>query len=101
MRREDFQMEGFIAVLGFWVFMIALVVKKPIAQYIELKRSKGTDNETKALSERVQQLESAVVTMVKDIQEVKDTSEFAHKLLIDSAQQIADAHKLLTHNANQ
>jgi uncharacterized protein YndB with AHSA1/START domain len=94
-------MEGILAIVGFWVCMIALALKKPMTAFIELKRTKAAEGEGSKLAERVQQLESAVVTMGKDIQEVKDTSEFAHKLLIDSAQQIAEAHKLITNNAQQ
>jgi uncharacterized protein YndB with AHSA1/START domain len=93
-------MEGVLAILGFWIFMIAIVVKKPLMAYLEKSKEASKDLNS-PLADRVNQLESAVVTMGKDIQEVKDTSEFAHKLLIDSAHQIADAHKLLTHNAQQ
>jgi len=92
-------MDGIIAILGFWVFWIAWLLKKPLMAYIE--QNKVVNKDVSTLSERVAQLEGSIVTMGKDIQEVKDTSEFAHKLLIDSAQQIADAHKLLTNNAQQ
>jgi uncharacterized protein YndB with AHSA1/START domain/predicted nucleic acid-binding Zn-ribbon protein len=92
-------MTDIIAVLGFFTFWIAVIMRKPLMAYIE--QSKVAHKDVTALSERVQQLEGSIVTMGKDIQEVKDTSEFAHKLLIDSAQQIADAHKLLTNNAQQ
>src|SRR5689334_15939323 len=91
-------MEGVLAVLGFWLFWIAVVLKKPLMAYIERTKVVTQDS---ALTERVQHLEGSIVTMGKDLQEVKDTSEFAHKLLIDSAQQIAEAHKLLTFNAQQ
>jgi uncharacterized protein YndB with AHSA1/START domain/cell division protein FtsB len=92
-------MEGIIAVLGFWIFLLAIIAKKPLMAYIE--QSKVANKDVAALTQRVQQLENSVVTIGTDIQEVKDTSEFAHRLLIDSAQQIADAHKLLTQNVQQ
>jgi uncharacterized protein YndB with AHSA1/START domain/predicted nucleic acid-binding Zn-ribbon protein len=92
-------MDGIIAILGFWVFWIAVLLRKPLMAYIE--QNKVVNKDVTLLSERVLQLESSIVTIGKDVQEVKDTSEFAHKLLIDSAQQIADAHKLLTHNSQQ
>jgi len=92
-------MEGIIAVLGFWLCIFAAIAKKPLMAYIE--KSKVVNKDLNGLTQRVQQLENSVVTIGNDIQEVKDTSEFAHKLLIDSAQQIADAHKLLTQNVQQ
>jgi uncharacterized protein YndB with AHSA1/START domain/predicted nucleic acid-binding Zn-ribbon protein len=92
-------MEGIIAVLGFWIFLLAIIAKKPLMTYLE--QSKEANKDLTALTQRVQQLEGSVVTIGTDIQEVKDTSEFAHRLLIDSAQQIADAHKLLTQNVQQ
>ena len=92
-------LEGFVAISGFWLCMLLIVLKKPVMAYIE--KSKISNTDVDALNKRVEQLEGAVATIGKDVQEVKDTSDFAHKLLIDSAQQIADAHKLLTHNAQQ
>ena len=92
-------MDGIIAILGFWVFWIAVLLRKPLMAYIE--QSKVVNKDVHTLSDRVAQLENSIVTMGKDVQEVKDTSEFAHKLMIDSAQQIAEAHKLLSHNTQQ
>lgn len=92
-------MEGILAVGGFWLFLIALVMKKPIMTYLENKKSRGVEETDSRMMERVNALEGSMVTMGKDIQEMKDTSEFAHKLMIDSAQQIAEAHKLLSKNS--
>ncbi|MBA3858178.1 MAG: hypothetical protein C0507_14835 [Cyanobacteria bacterium PR.3.49] len=92
-------MEGILAVGGFWLFLIALVMKKPLITYLENKKSKGVQEADSKLMERVHALEGSMVTVGKDIQEMKDTSEFAHKLMIDSAQQIAEAHKLLSKNS--
>ncbi len=89
-------MEGILAVAGFWIVMLAIVMKKPLMTYLENKKAKGVSDADANIIERVQNLEGSMVTMGKDIQEMKDTSEFAHKLMIDSAQQIAEAHKLLT-----
>ena len=94
-------MEGILAVAGFWIVMLAIVMKKPLMTYLEAKKAKGLSDADANILERVQNLEGSIVTMGKDIQEMKDTSEFAHKLMIDSAQQIAEAHKLLTHNAQE
>lgn len=93
-------MEGILAVAGFWIVMLALVMKKPLMTYLENKKAKGVSDADANILVRVQNLEGSMVTMGKDIQEMKDTSEFAHKLMIDSAQQIAEAHKLLTQNAH-
>ena len=92
-------MEGILAVGGFWLVMLAIVVKKPIMAYLETKKAKGLSDADANILERVNALEGSMVTLGKDIQEMKDTSEFAHKLMIDSAQQIAEAHKLLSKNA--
>jgi uncharacterized protein YndB with AHSA1/START domain len=94
-------MEGILAVGGFWLFWIAIVMKKPLMAYIENKKGKGESAIDANMLERVSALEGSMVTMGKDIQEMKDTSEFAHKLMIDSAQQIAEAHKLLSKNASE
>lgn len=94
-------MEGILAVGGFWLFLIAIVMKKPLMAYIENRKGKGESAIEANLLDRVSALEGSMVTMGKDIQEMKDTSEFAHKLMIDSAQQIAEAHKLLSKNASE
>jgi uncharacterized protein YndB with AHSA1/START domain len=94
-------MEGILAVAGFWIVMLAIVMKKPLMTYLETKKAKGVSDADANILSRVQNLEGSLVTMGKDIQEMKDTSEFAHKLMIDSAQQIAEAHKLLTQNAHE
>lgn len=92
-------MEGIIAVLGFWLVCLAIVLKKPAMAYIE--KSKWSDKQVSEIKERIHQLESALVTIGKEVQDSKDTSEFVHKLLIDSAQQIADAHRLLVRHAQK
>ncbi len=92
-------MEGILAVGGFWLVMLAIVMKKPLMAYLESRKTKALSDADANFLERVNALEGSMVTMGKDIQEMKDTSEFAHKLMIDSAQQIAEAHKLLTRNA--
>jgi uncharacterized protein YndB with AHSA1/START domain/outer membrane murein-binding lipoprotein Lpp len=92
--------EGILAIGGFWLCVLLAIMKKPLMAYIE-KSKVQESQDVKAISQRMQQLESAVATMGKDVQEMKDTSEFAHKLLIDSAQHIAEAHRLLALNAQQ
>jgi uncharacterized protein YndB with AHSA1/START domain/outer membrane murein-binding lipoprotein Lpp len=92
--------EDVLAIGGFWLCIIIAIMKKPLMAYIE-KSKMQESQDVKAISLRMQQLESAMATMGKDVQEMKDTSEFAHKLLIDSAQHIAEAHRLLALNAQQ
>jgi uncharacterized protein YndB with AHSA1/START domain len=92
--------EGVLAIGGFWLCILVAIMKKPLMAYIEKSKAQESQD-VKAISARMNVIETAVATMGKDIQEMKDTSEFAHKLLIDSAQHIAEAHRLLAINAQQ
>jgi uncharacterized protein YndB with AHSA1/START domain len=62
-------MEGGLAICGFWLFMIALVMKKPLMSFIEKSKAGGVNNAQ--LMQRLQQLESLSQTMAKDLLEVK------------------------------
>jgi uncharacterized protein YndB with AHSA1/START domain len=62
-------MEGGIAILGFWLFIISLVMKKPLMSFIEKSKAGGANNAQ--LMQRLQQLESLSQTMAKDLLEIK------------------------------
>ncbi|MBX9720397.1 MAG: SRPBCC family protein [Candidatus Obscuribacterales bacterium] len=87
-------MEGIIAVGGFWLCMIIIAVKKPLMAYIE-KTKMQPFKETEVLAERVQQLERLVSTMNTQLLETRETNEFTQKLLIESAERLAQAQQLL------
>ena len=88
-------MEGILGVIGFWLFMILFVLKKPLTEYLD--RQKTVPNkDVEQLSERVLQLESVIGTLTKDMLEMKDTTEFAQKLLTDSSKQVSTLSQRLT-----
>lgn len=62
-------MEGTLAILGFWLFMIALVMKKPLMTLIEKSKDSGASNNQ--VVQRLQQLELLSQTMAKDLSEIR------------------------------
>ncbi|CAN5235445.1 hypothetical protein BH10CYA1_BH10CYA1_08460 [soil metagenome] len=62
-------MEGSLAVVGFWLFMIALVMKKPLMTFIEKSKEGGASNGL--IVQRLQQLELLSQTMAKDLSEIR------------------------------
>ncbi len=62
-------MEGSLALIGFWLFMIALVMKKPLMTFIE--KSKDTSASNGQIVQRLQQLELLSQTMAKDLSEIR------------------------------
>jgi uncharacterized protein YndB with AHSA1/START domain len=93
-------MEGILAVGGFWLCMIAIVLKKPFMAYIE--KVKVQKSETENLMEaRVQQLEQAVSTLGGNFTELKETTEFAQKMMIESSKKLTESHQLLIESANR
>ena len=72
-------MEGLVAVLGFWIFMIAMVGRKPFIAYIE--RCKIQNADVVALNNRVQQLETMLSNVNREMLESKETTDFTHKLV--------------------
>jgi uncharacterized protein YndB with AHSA1/START domain len=81
-------LEGILAVAGFWFVMILVVLKKPFMAWLE-KQKELPSKDVETLSERVLQLESVIGTLTKDMLEMKDTTEFAQKLLTDSSRQVS------------
>lgn len=62
-------MEGTLAVVGFWLFMIALVMKKPLMTFIEKQRDGGASNDQ--IVQRLQQLELLSQNTAKDLSEIR------------------------------
>lgn len=90
----DFDLTGILAIGGFWLFLILLVLKGPVTRYLD--KQKPTESaDVKALTERINQLEAIVASMSKDMLELKDTTEFAHKLLTDSSREVSNLNKSL------
>ncbi len=62
-------MEGSLAVIGFWLFVIALVMKKPLMTFIEKSKDAGATNSQ--VLQRLQQLESLSQSMARDLSEIR------------------------------
>lgn len=62
-------MEGSLAIIGFWLFMIALVMKKPLMTFIE--RSKEVSTTNQQVLQRLQQLETVSQSMARDLSEIR------------------------------
>jgi uncharacterized protein YndB with AHSA1/START domain/cell division protein FtsB len=88
-------LDGILAVAGFWLFWILVLMKKPFMAYLEARKTLP-NKEVETLSERVLQLESVIGTLTKDMLEMKDTTEFAQKLLTDSSLQVSSLSQRLT-----
>ena len=93
-------MEGILAVVGFWVCMIAIVMKKPFMAYIEQSKIKQTDA-SRLMDARVRELEGAVTSLGLNMTELKDSTEFAHKMIIESSKKLADSHQLLLESSQK
>lgn len=63
-------MEGSLAILGFWIFMIVLVLKKPITQLIEKSKDVGASNNE--ILQRLKQLESHALLMTKELTSIRE-----------------------------
>ena len=67
-----------LAVGGFWLFMVAIIFRKPLIGYIE--RSKMPQNQdVKLLEARVQQLESVVADLGVNMTELKNSNDLLKK----------------------
>ena len=62
-------MEGSLAIIGFWLFMIALVMKKPLLTFIEKTKAEGVSNSD--VVQKLQQLELHAQTMARDLAEIR------------------------------
>jgi hypothetical protein len=76
-------MEGFIAVVGFWTFMLAIVLRKPITEV--MMRSRVNNQEVTLLKAQIEQMQNALDSMNREVLELKETSDFQQKLLTDRA----------------
>jgi uncharacterized protein YndB with AHSA1/START domain len=92
--------EGILAVVGFWVCMIAIVMKKPFMAYIEQTKVQQTDA-SRLMDARVRELEGAVTSLGLNMTELKDSTEFAHKMIIESSKKLADSHQLLLESSQK
>lgn len=93
-------MEGFIAILGFFACIIALILKKPISTYLE--RNKVQDSpELSTLSERVLQLESTLLKLTNQVIDLKESTEQAQAMLIESAERLSEAQQLLLESSQE
>lgn len=62
-------MEGSLAIIGFWLFMIAMVMKKPLLTFIEKSKAGGASNSD--VVQKLQQLELHSQAMAKDLSEIR------------------------------
>jgi uncharacterized protein YndB with AHSA1/START domain len=92
--------EGILAVVGFWVCMIAIVMKKPFMAYIEQSKVQQTDA-SRLMDARVRELEGAVASLGTNMSELKESTEFAHKMIIESSKKLAESHQLLIESSQK
>lgn len=96
-------MDGTIAIIGFWIFVIALVMRKPLVTYFERGKkpaeieSRGSDE----LTARVHQLEGIVSKLTDYVSELKDGTACAQQMLIESAQKLDEAQNLLLESSEK
>ena len=96
-------MDGTIAIIGFWIFVIAIVMRKPLITYLE-RGKKPVEIESSAsdaLTERVQQLEGIVSKLTDYVSELKDGTAYAQQMLIESAQKLDEAQNLLLESSEK
>lgn len=81
-------MEGIIAVTGFWAVVLALVLKRPINDvvqaFISHRMQPATKLEIEQLKTKIADLENQVSGMTMQMIDMKDSHDFALKLLSDS-----------------
>lgn len=86
--QEDELVEGIIAVTGFWAVVLALVLKKPINEIVQAfithRMQPATKLEIEQLKTKIADLENQVSGMTMQMIEMKDSHDFALKLLSDS-----------------
>lgn len=85
---------GILAIGGFWLVILAAILKGPITKLLENKIPQDSA-EVKALNERITHLEAMVASMSKEMLELKDTTEFSQKLLTDSSREVSNLNKSL------
>lgn len=86
--QEDELVEGIIAVTGFWAVILALVLKRPINDIVQAfithRMQPATKLEIEQLKTKIADLENQVSGMTMQMIEMKDSHDFALKLLSDS-----------------
>lgn len=86
--QEDELVEGIIAVTGFWAVVLALVLKRPINDIVQAfithRMQPATKLEIEQLKTKIADLENQVSGMTMQMIEMKDSHDFALKLLSDS-----------------
>jgi hypothetical protein len=80
--------EGILAVGGFWAVLLAIVLKRPINDLVQAfitHRLQPADKlEIEQLKTKIAELENQVSGMTMQMIEMKDSHDFALKLLADS-----------------
>jgi hypothetical protein len=80
--------EGIIAVTGFWAVVLAVVLKRPINDivqaFISHRMQPATKIEIEQLKSKIVDLENQVSSMTMQMIDMKDSHDFALKLLSDS-----------------
>ena len=81
-------MEGIIAVSGFWAVLLALVLKRPINDLVQAfithRLQPSSKPEIEQLKSKIAELELQVSGMTMQMIEMKDSHDFALKLLADT-----------------
>ncbi len=75
---------AWLAIIGFWFAVTVFILKKPIGEALASRiAAKETDQKLQPLQTRIANLEAHIGAMERELHQVKDSTEFAVKLLSD------------------
>lgn len=99
-------MVDILAVGGFWLIILAVILRKPVMALIE--KSKVQNAEVVALNDRVQKLETMLSTITgesnrisKEMSDLKDAADFSYKLLIEQQEAMKSLQTVRVLPANE
>jgi hypothetical protein len=76
---------AWLAIIGFWFAVTVFILKKPIGDALASRiAAKETDQKLLPLNSRIADLEAQIGTMERELHQVRDSTEFAVKLLADN-----------------
>lgn len=74
-------MASVLAVCGFWLFLIVFVLRRPLRELIAARPSAADSGQIQSLKAQIARLETHVGVLDRELSEVKESNEFAMKLL--------------------
>jgi hypothetical protein len=85
-------MEGFIAVLGFWLSIIVFILRRPITELILAKKKTLVESDSVQVTQletRIHLLEEQLYAVNREMHELREANEFTTKLLTNSGKVVA------------